>query len=29
MGSRLVAWKKQLSEAEIQDVLAYVLTLRK
>lgn len=25
----MVAWKKQLSEAEIQDVLAYVLTLRK
>lgn len=25
----MVAWKKQLSEAEIRDVLAYVLTLRK
>ncbi len=25
----MVAWKSQLSEAEIQDVLAYVLTLRK
>ena len=25
----MVAWKQQLSEAEIQDVLAYVLTLRK
>ena len=25
----MVAWKKQLSEAEVQDVLAYVLTLRK
>lgn len=25
----MVAWKKQLSEAEIQNVLAYVLTLRK
>lgn len=25
----MVAWKKQLNEAEIQDVLAYVLTLRK
>lgn len=25
----MVAWKAQLSEAEIQDVLAYVLTLRK
>lgn len=25
----MVAWKSQLSEAEIQDLLAYVLTLRK
>ncbi len=25
----MVAWNKQLGEAEIQDVLAYVLTLRK
>jgi mono/diheme cytochrome c family protein len=25
----MVAWKKQLNETEIQDVLAYVLTLRK
>jgi Cytochrome c, mono- and diheme variants len=25
----MVAWKKQLSETELQDVLAYVLTLRK
>jgi mono/diheme cytochrome c family protein len=25
----MVAWKTQLTEAEIQDVLAYVLTLRK
>lgn len=25
----MVAWKKQLNEAEIQDVLAYVLSLRK
>lgn len=25
----MVAWSKQLNEAEIQDVLAYVLTLRK
>ena len=25
----MVAWKKQLKEAEIQDVVAYVLTLRK
>jgi len=25
----MVAWKGQLSDAEIQDVLAYVLTLRK
>jgi mono/diheme cytochrome c family protein len=25
----MVAWKKQLKEPEIQDVLAYVLTLRK
>ncbi|MGC3976698.1 MAG: cytochrome c [Nitrospira sp.] len=25
----MVAWKKQLSAAEIQDVLAHVLTLRK
>jgi mono/diheme cytochrome c family protein len=25
----MVAWKGQLTEAEIQDVLAYVLTLRK
>lgn len=25
----MVAWEKQLSEAEIQDVLAYVMTLRK
>lgn len=25
----MVAWKKQLSEAEIQDLLTYVLTLRK
>jgi mono/diheme cytochrome c family protein len=25
----MVAWKKQLKETEIQDVLAYVLTLRK
>ena len=25
----MVAWKDQLTEAEIQDVLAYVLTLRK
>lgn len=25
----MVAWKKQLSDAEIQDLLAYVLTLRK
>jgi len=25
----MVAWKKQLSDTEIQDVLAYVLTLRK
>lgn len=25
----MVAWKTQLSEAEIQDVLAYVLSLRK
>ena len=24
----MMAWNKQLSEAEIQDVLAYVLTLR-
>jgi len=25
----MVAWKKQLNEAEVQDVLAYVLSLRK
>ena len=25
----MVAWKKQLNETEIQDVLAYLLTLRK
>ena len=25
----MVAWKKQLNETELQDVLAYVLTLRK
>jgi mono/diheme cytochrome c family protein len=25
----MVAWKKQLNETEVQDVLAYVLTLRK
>lgn len=25
----MVAWKKQFSESELQDVLAYVLTLRK
>jgi mono/diheme cytochrome c family protein len=25
----MVAWKKQLNETEMQDVLAYVLTLRK
>ena len=25
----MVAWKKQFNETEIQDVLAYVLTLRK
>ena len=25
----MVAWSKQLNEAEMQDVLAYVLTLRK
>ena len=25
----MMAWKKQLNEAEIQDVLAYVLSLRK
>ncbi|MEX5219554.1 MAG: cytochrome c [Nitrospira sp.] len=25
----MVAWKKQLKDTEIQDVLAYVLTLRK
>lgn len=25
----MVAWKKQLSESELQNVLAYVLTLRK
>ncbi len=25
----MVAWSKQLNESEIQDVLAYVLTLRK
>ncbi len=25
----MMAWKKQLNEAEIQDVVAYVLTLRK
>ena len=25
----MVAWKKQLNETEIQDVLAYVVTLRK
>jgi len=24
----MMAWKKQLNEAEIQDVLAYVMTLR-
>ncbi|MGE3976631.1 MAG: cytochrome c, partial [Nitrospira sp.] len=25
----MVAWKKQLNETEVQDVLAYVLSLRK
>jgi mono/diheme cytochrome c family protein len=25
----MMAWEKQLNEAEIQDVLAYVLSLRK